>query len=77
MKKILLTAALAALALLSVIAYLNAPPAGMRDGDFNVARGESIRVIARNLEKSGLVKNRRFFTLSSRMLRGRYVRAGK
>ncbi len=76
MKKTALAAALAA-ASLFLIAWLNAPPAGMEDTLFTVARGETIRVIAGNLEKRGLVKSRSFFLIASRPLWSRYVRAGK
>ncbi len=77
MKKTALALALAGAATLGMIAWLNAPPAGMEDTLFTVSRGETIRVIARNLEKEGLVKSRRFFLITSRPLWGRYVRAGR
>ncbi len=77
MKKTALAVALAAAATLAMIAWLNAPPAGMEDTLFTVSRGDTVRVIARNLKKGGLVKSRRFFLITSRPLWARYVRAGR
>ncbi|MBN2078755.1 MAG: endolytic transglycosylase MltG [Spirochaetes bacterium] len=77
MKKTALAVALTAAAFLGLIAWLNAPPAGMMDTVFTVTRGETIRVIARNLEKRGLIKSRSFFLIASRPLWSRYVRAGR
>jgi len=77
MKKIIIIAALCALAGLSMLFYLNAPPSQMKEKIFTVTYGETIRMVARNLEKENLIKNRNFFVYSSYLLRRQYIKTGR
>jgi UPF0755 protein len=77
MKKIIIIIALCALAGLSVLLYLNAPPSQMKETIFTVTYGETIRMVARNLEKENLIKDRKFFVYSSYALRRQYIKAGR
>jgi UPF0755 protein len=77
MKKILFTATLCALAGLSVLYYLNAPPPRTTERIFTVAYGETIRMVARDLEKENLITNRQFFVYSSYLFRRQHIKAGR
>jgi len=77
MKKIIIVGALCALAGLSMLMYLNAPPHRMNERIFTVTYGETIRMVARDLEKENLVKNRDFFVYSSYLLRRHYIKSGR
>ena len=57
--------------------YLNAPPSQMKEKIFTVTYGETIRMVARNLEKENLIKNRNFFVYSSYLLRRQYIKTGR
>jgi UPF0755 protein len=77
MKKLVAVCLLCLLAALSMLYYLNAPPSRMKELIFTITYGESIRMIARKLEKENLIKNRDFFVYSSYILRRRYIQAGR
>jgi len=48
----------------------------MKESAFTVSYGDSMRRIAGNLKKSGLIRSDVFFTYSSRIVNRRHVRAG-
>lgn len=76
MKTLIAVILLCMLAGASVLYNLNAPPL-IQEQVFTVAYGESIRAIARNLEKDNLIKSRYFFLYSSYILGRRFIKAGR
>ena len=77
MKKIIIIIILLASIVSGPLCYFNVPPPAMRDRIFTVRYGETIRAIARNLERSECVKSENFFVYASYALRRRSVRAGR
>lgn len=61
---------------LSLLLHLNSSPAAMKERTFTVSYGDSVRLIAGNLEKDGLIRSRHFFVYLSYLLDRRHIRAG-
>ncbi len=76
MKKLFIAVLIPALAGTALLLYLNSAPPGMRESAFTVSYGDSMRRIAGNLKKSGLIRSSDFFVYSSYLVNRRHVRAG-
>jgi len=76
MKKMIFTIIVLIVSVSAFMYYLNSPPGNMQEPSFAVHHGESITMIAGNLEKQGLIKNKNFFVYLSYALKRRYIPSG-
>lgn len=76
MKKAVISLIIIAGAAFLSLYIMNAPPE-VRDQEFTVTHGESIRQVAGNLKKQNLIKSKTMFVFMSYALRRHTIRAGK